>query len=210
MSTAGILVLAGVDGAGKTSIAGKVLNSRGGVYYNPDVAARSFIDQGLSVDEANSRAWHRGLSDLDRAMRDRRNYAFETTLGGRTITQRLIQASKMGNRIRVWYVGLSSPNLHIARVGSRVAHGGMNVEDAKIRERWNTSRENLVRLLPHIDELTLFDNSLGSAMTAAHPPTPFHILHVLRGSIPYLAPPEQIPNWCKPIVAAALRVTRGA
>ena len=207
MSTAGILVLAGIDGAGKSSIAGTILNSRGGVYYNPDAAARRFVEDGLSLDEANSRAWHRGLFNLDRAIRERRNYAFETTLGGRTITQRLIQAARMGTRVRVWYVGLSSLKIHLMRVKSRVAHGGEYVSEDMIRERWNTSRENLIRLLPHLDELALFDNSRDSVMTAKYPPTPFHILHMVGGSVPHLAPTAQIPNWCKPMVAAAMRVT---
>lgn len=207
MSTAGILILAGTDGGGKSSIAGTILNSRGGVYYNPDAAARRLVDEGLSLEEANSRAWHRGLSFLDRAIRDRRNYAFETTLGGRTITQRLLQAARTGTRVRVWYVGLSSPKVHITRVKSRVVLGGENIAEDRIRERWNTSRENLVRLLPYLDELALFDNSLDSAMNANHPPAPFHILHMLGGSMRHLAAPAQVPNWCKPIVAAAIRVT---
>lgn len=203
MSIPGILVLAGTDGAGKSSIAGTVLESRGGIYYNPGAVARRFVDEGLSIDEANSRAWHRGLLYLDRAIQERRHYALETTLGGRTITQRLIQAAKAGLVVRVWYAGLSSPRLHVGRAKA----SRQQIPESLIRTRWTSSRENLVRLLPHLYELTLFDNSRDSAMNANHPPAPFHILHMVGRTMVHLAAPAQIPSWCKPIVAAAVQIS---
>jgi hypothetical protein len=44
------------------------------------------------------------------------DFAFETTLGGHTIGALLHEALAAGIDVRVWFVGLSSPELHMARV----------------------------------------------------------------------------------------------
>jgi predicted ABC-type ATPase len=62
--------------------------------------------------------------------------------------------------VRVWYVGLSSPELHIARVRARVAKGGHDIPEPRIRERYDASRLNLIRLLPRLSELWVYDNSV--------------------------------------------------
>jgi hypothetical protein len=56
-------------------------------------------------------------------------------------------------------VALATVDLNIARVRTRVEAGGHDVPEAKIRERWQRSHDNLVSLLPLLDELLVFDNS---------------------------------------------------
>ncbi|TMH51643.1 MAG: ZTL protein, partial [Betaproteobacteria bacterium] len=110
-------MLAGVNGAGKSSIGGASLRSFGGEYYNPDEAARALMaaNPALSQVEANSAAWHQGRRLLERALAERLDYAFETTLGANTIPRLLAEAASQGYEVRIWYVGLASPELHIAR-----------------------------------------------------------------------------------------------
>jgi predicted ABC-type ATPase len=90
----------------------------------------------LSEAEANSRAWHQGTRLLQRAIAERLNFAFETTLGGNTIPALLSSALSAGGEVRVWYVGLSSVEQHIARVKARVEKGGHPIPEQKIRERF--------------------------------------------------------------------------
>jgi len=201
-----ILVLAGVNGAGKTSIAGAALEAVGGVYYNPDRATRDYVDAGLSLVEANARAWRRGVEQLEHAIRAGSDYAFETTLGGRTVTRHLIEAARTGHYVRVWYVGLASPELHIERVRSRVRRAGHDVLDERIRARWTTSRENLVRLLPHLHELALYDNSAEARVHESEAPSPLQVLHARGGVTLGLAPAPSIASWARPIVAATLKL----
>jgi predicted ABC-type ATPase len=54
-----LYVLAGVNGAGKSSIGGAAIRAAGGNYYNPDEAARELIaaNPGLSQTDANAAAW---------------------------------------------------------------------------------------------------------------------------------------------------------
>jgi predicted ABC-type ATPase len=199
-----IVVLAGVNGAGKSSVAGAMLMRTGSQFYAPDRAARRFVQAGLPIEEANARAWDRGRRQLESAISSCRNYAFESTLGGRTITRILLEGGRSGHRVRIWYVGLASPDLHIARVRARVARGGHDIPEPLIHQRWLSSRSNLVRLLPVAAELALYDNSIEADPHAGLPPHPARLLHALDGRIIHLAPPRSIPGWAKPVVAAAL------
>src|SRR5262245_47686785 len=110
-----IYVLAGTNGAGKSSIMGAMFLEQGAEYFNPDAAAQriSAANPGISQAEANSAAWHEGKRLLERAIAEKLNFALETTLGGKTITALLRKAISEGMEVRVWYVGLSSAELHI-------------------------------------------------------------------------------------------------
>lgn len=200
-----IVVIAGVNGAGKSSIAGAALEARGGTYYNPDRATTRYL-VGLPPGEANARAWERGRQQLERAIQLRRNYAFETTLGGRTMTRMLIEAAMRGFALRIWYAGLASPELHIERVHDRVRRGGHGIPEDRIRERWTTSRQNLIRLLPHATEVSLWDNSSSVSVDTGQRPKPVHLLHVRAHRIEFLAPIDTHPKWAKPIIAACAKL----
>ncbi len=176
-------------------------------YFNPDQAARLILarNPGLLQSDANSAAWHQGRRLLERAIAERKTFAFETTLGGNTITALLERALASGLAVRVWYVGLNGPELHIARVRSRVARGGHDIPAEQVRARYDTSRLNLVRLLPKLTELRVYDNSAEAAPRAGVPPEPLLVLHMLRGKIVRACPLAQTPDWAKPILAAAIR-----
>lgn len=201
-----IHVLAGVNGAGKSSIGGAAVRQQGGEYLNPDEAARVIraTAPSLTQEDANSAAWHQGVRLLKRAITERRDYVFETTLGGHTITSLLIQAAQHGIELHIWYVGLSSVTLHINRVQARVRQGGHHIPEHDIRRRYEQSRLNLIALLPHLTALHVYDNSTEADPVAGRPPKLKPVLRMERGRI--LGPPDlaTTPHWAKPIVAAAL------
>jgi predicted ABC-type ATPase len=203
-----IYVIAGVNGAGKSSVAGETFRQTGADYYNPDEAARLLMTANptLTQTEANSAAWHEGVRLLKRAIDERLDFAFETTLGANTIPRLLRKAANAGHEIHVWYVGLQSPELHIARVRSRVARGGHHISEADIRRRYEHSRLNLIDLLPVLRALRIFDNSAEGDPAAGQTPKPMLVLSMERGKI--LGPKDlaHTPAWAKPIVAAALKL----
>ena len=205
-----ILVLAGTNGAGKSSIGGAFLRQSGGEYFNPDEAARRLraLDVTLDVTAANGRAWAIGRRLLEQAIRDRRDFAFESTLGGRTITELLLAAARAGIDVRVWYAGLASPEAHLARVAARVRRGGHDIPEHDVRRRFDDSRRNLVALLPHLAELTVYDNGAEADPATGKAPVPALVLHVRRGKI--VGPPilARTPPWARPIVAAARKLGR--
>jgi predicted ABC-type ATPase len=202
-----IYVLAGVNGAGKSSIGGAAFRDFGADYFNPDEFAVALLmsQSTVSQTEANAAAWMHGRNLLERAIAQHLDFALETTLGGSTIPKLLMQAAAKGVAIRVWYVGLSSPELHIARVRARVAKGGHHIPETDIRRRFVHSRLNLIELLPKLAALRVFDNSTDADPAAGRTPTPALILSMEHGRIVEPKDLRQTPDWAKPVVAAALR-----
>src|SRR5258708_18273885 len=162
-----------------------MLLKQGVEFFNPDKAAVQIRspNPGIPIEEANSVAWRQGKRLFERAIAERLNFAFETTLGGQTITGLLASALSAGVEVRIWYVGLSSPELHIARVRSKVARGGHDIPDIKIRERYDSSRLNLIQLMPKLTELRVYDNSQEADPHAGVAPEPTLILHLARAKI---------------------------
>ncbi len=206
-----IYVLAGVNGAGKSSIGGAYLREIGLAYFDPDEAAARIRDaDGCSTEEANSLAWTEGKQRLQAAIESRSSYAFETTLGGHTISRLLARASKSGIDVIVWFAGLSSEEQHIERVRARVRRGGHDIPETRIRERWDTSRRNLVALMPFLSELKVFDNSREADARTGRIPEPVLLLHLRDGRIiaPGVDDLANTPEWAKAIVACAMQVDR--
>jgi len=206
---ANIFVLAGVNGAGKSSIGGAALAARGALYFNPDLAARDLVeaDPRLTLEQANGHAWELGRRGLERALQQGSNFAFETTLGARTIPDLLLAGARAGARLHVWYAGLASPELHLRRVRAQVLAGGHDIPEERIRARFDSSRANLVRLLPHLASLRVYDNSAEADPKAGHRPEPVLLLHMQDGRVVQHTPLPSIPDWAKPILAAAFERT---
>nr|WP_217283594.1 AAA family ATPase [Aquabacterium terrae] len=205
-----ILVLAGVNGAGKSSVGGALLAEHGLTWFNPDSLARELIaSHGLAPADANARAWTFGRQRLEAAIAGGLNHAFETTLGATTIPELLEQASRSHDVVML-YCGLGSLEQHLERVRQRVVQGGHDIPEAKIRERWLSSRANLVRLLPVLARLQVFDNSIDVA-PGEDIPDPRLVLEMAGGRVGFPAPGDAAalratPPWARPILQAAFEL----
>ena len=203
-----VYVLAGVNGAGKSSVGGHLLTRAGLAWFNPDSFARELrAATGLNPTAANAAAWREGMRRLDEAVAQGRSHAFETTLGGRSVPARLRAAARTHD-VLVWFCGLASPDLHIARVRARVAAGGHDIPEARIRERWPAAVANLIALLPHFAQVRLYDNSASVAPGQAVP-DPLHLATIEHGRLTWPAADDaaalrRVPDWAKPVVEAAL------
>lgn len=220
-----LFVLAGTNGAGKSSIGGATIRARGGHYFNPDeAAARIRAEQPhLSHTQANSAAWHEGKRLLQQAVSQNLDYNFETTLGGKSFAKLLHEAAAKGFEVRIWYVGLSSPEMHLARIKARVKKGGHDIPEADVRRRFDQSRLQLIELMPDLAELRVYDNSHDANPHKEQAPQPQLLLHWKRPHTPsktgethqVLVPqsPDQLaqtPDWAKPVVMAAIKYAAGA
>jgi predicted ABC-type ATPase len=203
-----IVVAAGTNGAGKSVIAGEFLAALAeGAYFNPDLAAKAMVDKdGLTLAEANVRAWNLGFELLNRSIERNEDFSFETTLGGNSITQALMRAAASDLEVLIFYVRLDSPERHIARVAARVTRGGHPITGEKIRERYPKSLANLIRLLVCASEVRIYDNSDESADGA---PRARLVLSMSRQRIVDVHPDDLLartPEWARPVVAAAIRI----
>jgi len=201
-----LFVLAGVNGAGKSSIGGVALRRIGVDWFNPDAFTRQLVDAtGSPLADANAAAWHEGVRRLDAAIANGNDHAFETTLGGNTIARKLHEAAKTHD-VMMWFCGLDSPEHHIARVRYRVSRGGHDIPEAKIRERWTPSIAHLTALLPYMARLHVYDNSKDA--TIGEPtPDPRLLLQMEHGRITWPLDAQTLrltPGWAKPVLEAAL------
>lgn len=201
-----LYVLAGVNGAGKSSVGGHLLQQAGLAWFNPDSFARALLAQtGCSQAEANAAAWQEGLRRLDDAVASGANHAFETTLGGNTVPAR-IAAAAATHEVLMWFCGLTTPELHVARVKARVAAGGHDIPENIIRKRYPAALQNLIALMPRLAHLRIYDNSV-EAGTGASVPDPVLLADMQAGALTWptdLDALRSTPDWAKPLLEAAL------
>ena len=204
-----LYVLAGVNGAGKSSIGGHLLERDGLTWFNPDTFAREIrAATGCDQGTANAHAWQEGMRRFDEAVASGLNYAFETTLGGRTVTAKILEATKTHD-VLIWFCGLSSPELHISRVEARVAAGGHPIPEEKIRERYPLAQLNLIKLMQHVAYIKVYDNSAEAAADGTVP-DPLLVLEMENGKLISPTPDDlnalqRAPEWTKAVLEAALR-----
>ena len=154
-----IYVIAGCNGAGKTTFAKEFLPTEVKCFrfLNADEMAR-----GISPLKPSAGAVQAGrflLKQIQDSLRRRETFALETTLSGKTYIKLFRRAQKLGYEIEVNYLWLSSPKHAIARVRERVTKGGHHVPAADIRRRFKRSLVHLLDdYLPLATRWTIFDN----------------------------------------------------
>lgn len=202
-----ITVIAGVNGAGKSTVPGAYIRNCGGDYFNPDEIARKLMidDTNLSVEETNSQAWQMGFAQLNHAIDEAQDYTFETTLGGTSICQTLHEAINRGQEVRILYCGLNSLELHIQRVAERAANGGHVIPEDKIRKRWTNSIHNMMGLIPRCSFLSVFDNSIPKDDDGPKPVCLFSF----KGDIFDIEPIKSMPDWARPLASEAIKKITG-
>lgn len=139
------IIIAGPNGSGKTTFAKEYLPKESGVirFVNADLIAG-----GLSPIRPELAALAAGrlvLRELDRLAAERRDFAFESTLSGRSYVSRLKRWKAAGYRIEIVYLRLSSPRLALRRIAARVKHGGHGVPRADVLRRFERSSLNFSR-----------------------------------------------------------------
>lgn len=198
-----ITVIAGVNGAGKSSIFGSMIRRQGGDYFNPDEVTREMMrtNPALSLEGANSQAWLKGRDMLKRAIEDDQDYTFETTLGGNTLCNLLHDALDQGQAVRILFCGLESPELHIQRVAERVSKGGHDIPEKKIRERWSNAIHNMMQLIPRCQTVRVYDNSapIAKGRTEA-----MCLFSLVDGEF-QKPPANPMPKWAKSLASVAMK-----
>jgi predicted ABC-type ATPase len=83
----------------------------------------------------------------------------ETTLSGKTIFNTIQQAKELGYTIHLRYVGVATPDIAKKRVEDRIARGGHGVSEGTIERRFNTSKDNFLKIYPFCDSIIIYDNT---------------------------------------------------
>ena len=151
-----LYVIAGPNGAGKTTFAREFLPAADVVeFLNADLLAAGLSP--LRPAMMAIRSARLLLSRWRELLAQRRDFAFESTLSGRTYAGMLREARTAGYEVRICYLWLPSVALSLRRVRQRVRMGGHDVPEEDLRRRFLPSLRNFFTLyLPLADEALLF------------------------------------------------------
>jgi predicted ABC-type ATPase len=154
------IIIGGPNGAGKTTFARQFLPKDAGIvhFVNADsiAAGLSPLQPGLAA-QAAGRLY---LAEIDRLARARADFAFEATLSGLLLLNRLKRWKAAGYRTEIVFLRLSSPDLAIRRVAARVRQGGHDVPPADVVRRFARGWRNFQEAYRHLaDAWTVYDNS---------------------------------------------------
>lgn len=157
-----VVVLAGINGAGKTTASIPLLRDtlKIPVFANADAIAR-----GLNAFNPEAEAMRAGrilLEWLHDLAAQRREFAFETTLAGKTYASWLESLRATGYEVHLYYYWLDSYQTAVGRVASRVESGGHHVPADTIRQRYTRSIRNFLDLYRSLaDVWEVYDNTVG-------------------------------------------------
>ena len=146
-----VLVLAGPNGSGKSTITQYF--DKIGTYTNADdiVAAT-----GMSNQEAAEFVDHKRYEAIENG----EDFTFETVLSSQYKIEILKKAKESGYFIKCVFMLTVDPEVNVARVATRVASGGHDVEKSKIIERYYKAVANIPQLMELCDILHIYDNTI--------------------------------------------------
>jgi len=99
------------------------------------------------------------LQEIEERIEQRENFAFETTLAGRTYLRLIKRLHREGWRVELVCLALPSVGMSKLRVAERVAHGGHNIPLRDIERRFPRSLNNLLNNFSHVvDRCSCFMN----------------------------------------------------
>ena len=155
-----LYIIAGSNGSGKTTFAKEFLPhyAKCSNFINADLIA-----QGLSPFSPAAMGIKAGrllLSQVHEFIKQKVDFAFETTLAGRSYVNLIKEAKSRGYSIHIFFLWISDVKLTSERIRQRVRAGGHDVPTEDVKRRFSRSLRNFKELYrPLSDVWILFNNS---------------------------------------------------
>jgi predicted ABC-type ATPase len=153
-------VIAGPNGAGKTTFAMRYLLEAVGCrnFVNADMIARGLSP--LAPEQMQIQAGRLFLQEIQRNAKVRQDFAFETTLSGRSFVPFIQGLKQEAWQIVLIYLWIPSAEFSEERVRERVLAGGHDIPREVVYRRYPRSVQNFNTLYAPLCDVTLcFDNS---------------------------------------------------
>ncbi len=163
MSDKNLYIIAGCNGAGKTTASFTILVDTLDCkeFVNADEIAK-----GLSPFQPENVAFEAGrimLNRIDELLNKGINFSFETTLSTKSYKSFILKAQQKGYKVTLLYFWLQTVELAKERVKTRVLEGGHNIPVDVIERRYLRGIQNLFDIyLNIVDAVLIFDNSFGN------------------------------------------------
>ena len=153
-------IIAGPNGAGKTTFARSFLPDDAGctTFINADLIAAGLSP--FRPESAALQAMRLMIEAMHTCVADRRDFAIETTLAGRSYVGLINAWKAAGYSVKIIFLKLPSAEEAIARVRQRVKLGGHHVPDEVVRRRFSQGWSNFTVLYrPLVDAWAVYDSS---------------------------------------------------
>lgn len=136
-------IIGGVNGTGKSSLLGVLA---------------TMVDTGTVIDD----------TDIEECLAKNLSFTQETTLSGRKTEVTAARAREQGYYVRLYYVGLDTPDECLARIANRVRRGGHDIPENDVLRRFEGRWDAVEKILPYCDEAHFFDNDNGFVEVAEY------------------------------------------
>ena len=156
-----LIVIAGPNGSGKTTITSEVLESEwmeDAVYINPDIVAQEKYGDWNSPEAVRESAIFCEQC-REQCLAERKSLIFETVLSAPDKIDFIRRAKKAGYFVRIFFISTVNPTINAARIARRVMKGGHDVPIPKIISRYIKSIANCAEIATEVDRLYVYDNS---------------------------------------------------
>jgi len=164
-----LYIIAEPNGSGKTTFVRKFLPYYADClnFVNADLIASGLSP--FSPEIAAIKAGKIMLEQINDYGKKGSDFAFETTLSGKTYIKLLNDLKKKGYKIHLYFLWVREVELSIERVAERVRMGGHDVPLHVIRRRFSRGLPNLFNVYrPLLDSWIMFDNSTDEPRIIAH------------------------------------------
>lgn len=156
-------IVGGVNGTGKSSLTGVLRVQRGDLGVIVDVDRITAL-AGVSPLEGGKLAIRRMEDYLEKGL----SFTQESTLSGFRTAQTAARAKREGYTVRLFYVGLDTPQESLARIANRVRRGGHDIGAQDVLRRFAGRWESVAKVLPYCDEAHFLDNDNGFVEVAEY------------------------------------------
>lgn len=189
-----LIVIAGPNGSGKTTITSRILKHEwleGAIYINPDIVAQEKFGDWNSQDAVlNSIKYCESLRED--CLQKKQSLIFETVLSADDKIDFIKRAKEAGFFIRLFFVSTEHPSINASRIARRVMKGGHDVPISKVVSRYYKSIVNCMKASKYADRTYVYDNSVENSEAKI-------LFRMTDGKIAkqYL---EKLPQWTAPIL----------
>ncbi len=182
-------ILAGGNGAGKTTFYNMFLAPKGVKLVNADIIAKVINPE--NPENVSYDAAYVAEQIREKLLEQGASFCFETVFSHVSKIDFVANAKARGYEIILVYIHLATAVLNEARVYQRITEGGHPVPPDKIHSRIPRTMKHIRTVLPLVNEARLLDNSLRS--------DPFQqVASVKRGKREWVK--EPLPQWAEEIL----------